>query len=610
MNAQEKSSINSRLEDPAALGVKEDIFRLDDYQEIIRHGSISSLFQPIMDFETDSVVGYEALSRGPSDSPLHNPLILFDVARQAGTLDELDQLCRRIAIRTFVSSGLNGLLFLNAIPQGLMSKQYRAGLTLNALREFNLDAGRVVIELTEQHPTTDMQAMDSALEHYRGMGFQLAIDDLGAGYSSLKRWSELRPEFVKIDRHFIQNIDTDRAKQAFVHSIVTLADGLRCKLIAEGIESEAEFTVLEDLGIRYGQGFLFGRPAANPVRPPPIRRFDSPEPGASPEKPVGLTAQSSVYDLLIPALTMTAEKKLEDAYDSFMQDETLNAIAVLDNHVRPVGLLRRTRLLTTFSSQYGRSLHGHKPVTTLLDRGAVSVDVSWDLERISTLVARNMRKHIEAEFLVTSHGRYLGLVKVIDLLSKVTETRLRNAQHANPLTGLPGNVPIYERLDGAIHRKESIAVAYFDLDHFKPFNDVYGYARGDAVIRLVARILETHTSPDTDFLGHIGGDDFIIVFTRQDWIGQCNKILDTFDQQIKEHYRQDDYERGGIYALSRDGTKQFFPLVTLSVGVITPNMEQINSHGTISDMASASKHQAKNIPGSSLYVERRKSPGR
>lgn len=179
-------------------------------------------------------------------------------------------------------------------------------------------------------------------------------------------------------------------------------------------------------------------------------------------------------------------------------------------------------------------------------------------------------------------------------------------RHANPLTGLPGNVPIYEHLDEAIQRKDRVTVAYFDLDNFKPFNDVYGYARGDAVIRLVASALEEHLGPDGDFLGHVGGgDDFIVVFHSHDWQMRCEQILTTFSQRVGEHYRSEDREQGGIFALSREGEERFFPLVTLSIGAISPDMERVVSHGDIADMATRAKHNAKNIPGSSLYVERR-----
>lgn len=574
---------------------------VDEYRQIASAGAITTLFQPIVTLGTMSIFGYEALSRGPSDSPLHNPIVLFDAARHAGRLTELDLLCRRTGIQSFVSGQLEGRLFLNATPQSLLEPQHRSGLTLEALLECGLEADRVVIELTEQHPATDMQAMGKALDHYRSMGFNIAIDDLGAGYSSLRRWSELRPEFVKIDRHFVQDIDNDKSKRAFISSLATLAEGLQCQVIAEGVETEQEYRTLLEMGIRYGQGYFFARPSENPVR-----ELDAALSTAPAKNRRRRSAGSrSIRDLLLVVPSVTPDRKLEDAYQLFMEDESLSAIAVVDEQDRPIGLLRRSRLLTTFSSQYGRSLHGHKSVLALVDGTAVRVEIAWDLEHISTLVTRNMQSQIEAEFLIEEQGIYLGLGKVVDLLRKVTETRIRNARHANPLTGLPGNVPIYEHLDDAIQQKDRITVAYFDLDNFKPFNDVYGYARGDAVIRLVAITLEEHLGQDGDFLGHVGGDDFIIVFRSQDWQMRCEQILTKFVQRVGEHYRSEDREQGGIFALSRDGEQRFFPMVTLSIGVIRPDMATVVSHGDIADMATRAKHNAKDIPGSSLYIERR-----
>ncbi len=184
--------------------------------EILQHSRVSALYQPIVDFKKQNIFGYESLIRGPSDSPLHNPVMLFDAARREGRLTDLDLLCRKTGIRGFKERRLGGKLFLNATPQGLLEPQHRSGLTLEFLHEIGLTPENVVIEITEQYPLTDFTFMDHALEHYREMGFEIAIDDLGAGYSGLRRWSELRPEYVKIDRHFIQNIHEDAIKQSFV----------------------------------------------------------------------------------------------------------------------------------------------------------------------------------------------------------------------------------------------------------------------------------------------------------------------------------------------------------------------------------------------------------
>lgn len=229
-------------------------------REILRSGTLSTLFQPILAAGSRQTIGYEALSRGPSNSPLHSPMTLFTVARHSGQLLELDMLCRRRAIERFASSKLPGKLFLNILPETLLDHQHSSGRTLQMLQREGLTPERVVIELTEQSPIDDYQLLQRALHHYRSMGFSIALDDLGAGYSGLRLWTEMRPEYVKIDRYFIDGIHLDPLKREFVGSILRMAKASCARVVAEGIELQEELEVLEQLGAEMLQGFWLGRP--------------------------------------------------------------------------------------------------------------------------------------------------------------------------------------------------------------------------------------------------------------------------------------------------------------------------------------------------------------
>ena len=152
--------------------VTEQLSALD---RILAHGDISTLFQPIVCRSEQRILGYEALSRGPSNSPLHSPLTLFAVARHAQRLSELELLCRRNACQRFQQLGLQGKLFLNVSPESLLESAHQPGRTLQLLQRFAISPDQVVIELTEQTPTEDFNLLDSALHHYRTMGFSIAL---------------------------------------------------------------------------------------------------------------------------------------------------------------------------------------------------------------------------------------------------------------------------------------------------------------------------------------------------------------------------------------------------------------------------------------------------
>ena len=530
---------------------------------------------------------------------------MFDAAKTLGKVTELDLLCRQAGIKSFEQHKLDGKLFLNTTPQGLLDPNHRTGLTLEYLNTLGVDPKNVVIELTEQYPMTDFSVMGKALAHYRSMGFEIAIDDLGAGYSGLRRWSELRPEYVKIDRHFIQNIHCESVKQSFVRSIVDIASGLNCKVIAEGIECREEYQTLVELGIKLGQGYYFSRPQSVPPQTLSNLLFLNINNSFNIRKHSSIS--KSVHDLLTPAPFLTEKSVLEDAYRLFVDDENLTAIPIVGAGLDCLGLIRRSRILSTFSSQYGRSLHGGKSVCQFMDEYIVIVEKDWSIEQVSNLVTDNMRSQIEADFIIVERGRYLGLGKVLDLLKKITDLQIRNARYANPLTLLPGNVPIYECLDSLIEDQETFCVAYCDIDNFKPYNDVYGYGEGDKVIKLIAEILREEVSSEIDFIGHVGGDDFIIVLSSPNWQERCEKILSEFDRRISHLYSEDDRDRGGIYSLSREGDERFFPIMTLSIGIVKPDTKKFISHHDIANLASQAKHNAKKILGNSLYIERRLS---
>jgi len=183
--------------------------------------------------------------------------------------------------------------------------------------------------------------------------------------------------------------------------------------------------------------------------------------------------------------------------------------------------------------------------------------------------------------------------------------RIRAARYANPLTGLPGNVPINEHIDSLLRAGVVFYACYADLNHFKPFNDVYGYNRGDDVIQLTGRLLSRQADPERDFVGHVGGDDFVVLFQSADWEQRCRAVLDDFEEEVKAFFNPDDILRGGYIAEDRRGQKIFHPLASLAIGTVRIEPSAFHSHREVAAAASEAKKQAKRTPGNSLFVERR-----
>lgn len=235
-------------------------------QSILLNRDITCLFQPIFNVQTHQVIGYEALSRGPENSPLFDSEVLLDAAEHYGLLSEIELLCREVAIKRFAHLRLGGQLFLNVSPMVILECKHPQGETAKFIKNSGLSCEQVVIELSEKYPVNCDALLSDALLKYRDYGFTVAIDDLGAGNSGFKQWSELRPEIVKIDHYFIKNCHQNSFKRKFLKAIFDLAQSANADVIAQGIECQEELELLSQLGMVYAQGFYLAKPALSPIR--------------------------------------------------------------------------------------------------------------------------------------------------------------------------------------------------------------------------------------------------------------------------------------------------------------------------------------------------------
>jgi EAL domain-containing protein (putative c-di-GMP-specific phosphodiesterase class I)/GGDEF domain-containing protein len=235
--------------------------RAAELRTIMHEGLLTTHYQPIVDMDFDSIIGYEALTRGPENTAFEVPKALFNVSDASRVSGELDSLCRQRALRGARGFDPEKKLFLNSLPEtlgtpGLIEQNLTAVLEEVALRPHNL-----VLEITERTAIEDFESFGRELERLRRLGFLVAIDDVGTGYSSLQTISEVPADFLKIDISLIKNIHQSLIKQDLVRSLLQVAARTRTRVIAEGIETAEEYQALRACGVRYGQGYYFARPA-------------------------------------------------------------------------------------------------------------------------------------------------------------------------------------------------------------------------------------------------------------------------------------------------------------------------------------------------------------
>jgi len=254
--------LDSALADSSSREARDAEDRTRRLREIIDDEAVTTLVHPLFDLSDMSVIGYEALSRGPADSEFERPDKLFRVAYDSDLVLRLERLCRKKALEAARALPEDRMLFLNIEPEAVADPELREVLTSSLLSQADITPDRIVLEITERSAITDFTTFRGTLEYLRALGFRCAVDDAGAGYGSLQCLAEVKPEWLKIDLSLVRGCDSDPVRAQLIASLVTFAKTVDVRLVAEGIETAEELRCLREIGVGYGQGFLFTVPVA------------------------------------------------------------------------------------------------------------------------------------------------------------------------------------------------------------------------------------------------------------------------------------------------------------------------------------------------------------
>ena len=242
----------------------------DAVVEVIVNKSLWSAFQPIVQMETKEVVGYEGLSRGPRGSPLEYPMNLFGTAARFDLVDELERACRRQVFIDWEYFGSPARLFVNTVPATVRDVSFLGRGVLDYLGP-RLSPSTVTLEITEGQVIENLNLYREAMHSFLDLGFTFAIDDVGAGYSGLETMANLGASYFKVDMGLVRHCHEKRVNRQVIRAILDMAKGVGATVIAEGIETVEEADALLELGVRYGQGYHYGRPQdPRLIRPPTV----------------------------------------------------------------------------------------------------------------------------------------------------------------------------------------------------------------------------------------------------------------------------------------------------------------------------------------------------
>jgi EAL domain-containing protein (putative c-di-GMP-specific phosphodiesterase class I)/GGDEF domain-containing protein len=573
------------------------------FLRVLKDKRIETVFQPIISLKNGKVFGYEALSRGPELTDMESPERLFDSAQSFGKVWELEYLCRTKALESAMQQKIKSRLFLNVNPNIMKDDEFRKGFTRESLNRFAIDPKQIIFEITEREAIDNISDFVKIISHYKEQDYRIAIDDAGAGYSGLNLISDIHPNYIKLDMKLVRNVDKDMTKQSLIRSLNEFARFTGTSLIAEGIETEEELEVLIEIGVAYGQGYLIQRPDRQilAIEPYIVEQitYENEKKNSSRQE---LRQQIKVDDICRMVKAISPDLLVSDVYEMFKEEPESSGYCIVTKSV-PIGVITRNDLHRKISGQFGYTLFANKPISKIMDTEFMMVDYQSAIDQTGKMAMEREPDKIYDFVVVTNRSRYYGVVTVKDLMEKLIEMEFVYAKHLNPLSELPGNLMIEEKLNSLIKNGQDMTVLYFDLDNFKVYNDVYGFEKGDIVLKEFSILLRRELA-DT-FIGHIGGDDFMAVVPWNQAELRCREIIRAFDLSVRSFYREEDVSKGFILARNRHEEEEAFPLLSVSIaGVRTAMYKNIYE---LSEAAAKVKKICKKRTGSQFCLKVRGS---
>lgn len=550
---------------------------------------IDFAFQPIVDINNGMIFGYEALLRGHKEMGVSSIFALFDRAAELKILHRFDMMMRARAIVKYAALPRSdrSKLFYNLDNRIIASPDYFRGGTKALLAEVGLPASTLCLEISERHEVSMQQAAQN-LALYYDEDYSTAIDDFGAGYSGLKLLHKHQPDFLKIDRSFINGIEKDKKCKLMVATIVDLAHVLGIFVVAEGVETEAELVICKEIGCDLVQGYYVEYPQTD-LGKLELQYKGLVQVGRRQAQEKNDDTQI-IYEQIEYRPPLRVTDTMETVFEAFRRNKEMTFFPVVDESGSPLGILREHMLKEYAYSPFGKDLIANRGTGLTLRKFITPCPVA-DVQVGTQTILENFSLSESPEgIILVKEFTYLGFLSAGSLLRVINEKNLAQARDSSPLTKLPGNSSIASFVTQACsdHRMASTLV-YLDLDNFKAFNDAYGFRQGDRAILLFAELMRKDFTDENVFLGHVGGDDFFIGvqggrFSEVEHA--VTELLNKFERDVESFYDAAARERGYLEGKDRQGNLCQFALMSCSAAIIhlagnrlenTPGFDQLDN---------------------------------
>lgn len=511
-------------------------------RRVVDGGGLEARFQPIVELRRGRIAAYECLSRPGPDTGFANPIALFDAAEREGALWDVERVARDNSFGAASEWPEGVMLFMNCSPQVICDERFLGSLREGVKRAGGITPRRVVIEITERSDEQADTVVLDQVQQLREEGFQIAIDDVGAGTSGLNRIMSIRPAWLKLDRALVADIDSDRAKKNLVRFMVHFARLSGVRIIAEGIERREELGTLIELGVQYGQGYLLGMPGGHDQRLDPVlqdqmRAGWKSVAGSSMRDPRSV----GVVSLMSEADRIASDESATEGARRCLADRAMLGMLVMDEH-EALGWVSREQVLRAASD--GRA---ELPISGLVCSDTPHVCGTTTIVEALEIASARSDAEASTPLIISDGDRVRGIVTVRDLLSTASQVCQAVQTRTNQTTGLPGRVRCDEQAMDLIERHSAISdlgargpdVAFIDIRNLASYNAAFGFDLGDELIQeLVGQLCSLVSAGGRDaFLGHLGDDRFLLIASSGRLKSLAGRLTEGFERRLRHNDR-------------------------------------------------------------------------
>lgn len=531
-----------------------------DILRLLFKRQITMFYQPIFSNKTGFVYGFEALLRVKYENSYICPKSIFDITKKIGLEKYVDIICREQAVAQYKQ--IKSKLFINVNADSFNGELYKKGNTINLILNSGLEPSCIVLEITESEKA-DINAVKDAIEYYTSLGFSIALDDFGTGYNSLEMISRVQPQYIKLPMELINGISRSKLKWQIVRSVMDMAIKNGIKTIAEGIENKDDLETVIGLNIDYSQGFLLGKPSEDQSIP----------------KDGIMTLRSVINSIKLNSIKDRYKidiKDLEsiDVFNNLSTKEFLDLAKQTKAqwiYLKDKDILINETCIKSILKATQENLFYYKDIDYLFSHidchylNNLTLDIYDNLLHAYYMIAEQKVKL----FIVKNQENIIGVLRREAILERLFDTFYKMTLYTNPLTGLPGNILIEKEIEDLLGQKIEAYVVYIDISNFKPFNDAYGFLAGDMMIKKVAEVLQMFSNDYDSFVGHIGGDDFVVIFKHleepEKTIGNLYTVI---TKSLESFYSDEDLKNGYFVSKDREGNIKQFPIAKITLGAV------------------------------------------